>query len=77
MKTKIKRHSRSVLSVVLAVCMIVSCMTVGLITTDAAKVDGESVGVNGGTLWYSLNGATNWSSVNLSSGDGSITLDSA
>lgn len=57
MKTKIKRHSRSVLSVVLAVCMLVSCMTVGLIATDAAKVsdsgaiaatdDSESVGANG------------------------------
>lgn len=77
MKTKIKRHSRSVLSVVLAVCMLVSCMTVGLITTDAGKVDGESVGVNGGTLWYSIGGAQQWSSVNLSSGDGSITLNSA
>ena len=38
MKTKIKRHSRAVISVILAVCMLVSCMTVGLIATDAAKV---------------------------------------
>lgn len=46
MKTKIKRHSRSVLSVVLAVCMLVSCMTVGIIATDAAKVSSgdEAVG---------------------------------
>jgi fibro-slime domain-containing protein len=44
MKTKIKRHSRSVLSVVLALCMLVSCMTAGMIMTDAAKVDSESVG---------------------------------
>ena len=45
MKTKIKRHSRSVLSVVLALCMLVSCMTVGIIATDAAKVtDGSAVG---------------------------------
>ena len=44
MKTKIERHSRSVISVLLAVCMLVSCMTVGMIMTDAAKVDGESVG---------------------------------
>ena len=39
MKTKIKRHSRSVISVLLAVCMLVSCMAVGLVTTDAAKVE--------------------------------------
>ena len=44
MKTKIKRHSRSVLSVVLAVCMLVSCMTVGLIATDAAKTTEERLG---------------------------------
>lgn len=46
MKTKIKRHSRSVLSVVLAISMLVSCMTVGIIATDAAKDDSESVGAN-------------------------------
>ena len=37
MKTKIKRHSRAVLSVALAVCMLISCMTVGIIATDAAN----------------------------------------
>ena len=45
MKTKIKRHSRSVIAVVLTLCMLVSCMTVGLIATDAAKVtDSSTVG---------------------------------
>ena len=44
MKTKIKRHSRSVIAVVLTLCMLVSCMTVGLIATDAAKVtDSDTV----------------------------------
>ena len=38
MKTKIKRHSRAALSIVLTLCMLVSCMTVGLIATDAANV---------------------------------------
>lgn len=37
MKAKIKRHSRSALSVLLSLCMLVSCMTVGLIGTDAAQ----------------------------------------
>lgn len=51
MKTKIKRHYRSVLSVVLALCMLVSCMTVGLIATDAAKVTDESVGSKYDKTW--------------------------
>lgn len=47
MKTKIKRHSHAVLSVVLAVCMVLSCMTVGIIATDAAKVtDQGTVGAS-------------------------------
>ena len=44
MKTNIKRHSRSVLSVILAICMLVSCMTVGLIATDAAGTSAQSTG---------------------------------
>lgn len=47
MKTKIKRHSRSVIAVVLTLCMLVSCMTVGIIATDAAKVTAdEAVGAS-------------------------------
>lgn len=66
MKTKIKRHSRAVLSVVLTLCMLVSCMTVGLIATDAAKVtdsavgakdSGESVGDTIYYLWFASNNA--------------------
>ncbi len=41
MKTKIKRHSRSVLSVVLAVCMLLSCVAVGIIATNAAYIGGS------------------------------------
>ena len=55
MKTKMKRHSRSVLSVVLALCMLLSCMTAGMIMTDAAKVDGESVG---DTTYYLYKGTS-------------------
>ena len=44
MKTKIKRHSRSVLSVILAICILISCLMVGLIATDAAKVTDSSIG---------------------------------
>lgn len=42
MKTQIKRFSKSTLAVVLTLCMLVSCMAVGLITTDAAKVSQQS-----------------------------------
>ena len=42
MKTNIKRHSRSVVSVVLAVCLLVSCLTVGIIATNAAYIGGSS-----------------------------------
>ncbi len=76
MKTKIKRHSRSVLSVVLALCMLLSCMTAGMIMTDAAKVDSESVGYDtyyvkgswdkdGNGVWNLHNITTNVYSVNL------------
>lgn len=44
MKTQIKRFSKSALAVVLTLCMLVSCMTVGIIATDAAKDDSEQVG---------------------------------
>ena len=46
MKSQIKRFSKSTISVVLAICMLVSCATVGLIATDAAYDNGENVGNN-------------------------------
>lgn len=58
MKTKIKRHSRSVLSVILAVCMLVTCFTVGLVATDAAKAESESVGAAPSTIYFAPN--SNW-----------------
>ena len=74
MKTKIKRHSRSVLSVVLALCMLLSCMTAGMIMTDAAKVDSETVGFNT-TDWLCVKcGSDNWKEHWVSPGD-TVTLD--
>ena len=75
MKTKIKRHSRSVISVLLAVCMLVSCMTVGLIATDAARISkDESVGAisftSAKTVYFD-NSWTRWSNVYLRVGHGS------
>ena len=46
MKTQLKRLSKSTLAVILSVCLLVSCMTVGIIATDAAKTADERVGDN-------------------------------
>ena len=58
MKSQIKRFSKSTLSVILS-CMLVSCMTVGLIAIDAAYDDSESVGYSGWKIKGNLDG---WSS---------------
>ncbi|MBQ7744678.1 MAG: hypothetical protein IJT85_03790 [Ruminococcus sp.] len=82
MKTKIKRHSRAVISVILAISMLVSCMMVGLIATDAAKVTGdEAVGVGALTFRYKLGDGT-WSDLSVSQTSGSygsntFTVDSS
>ncbi|MDO4893444.1 MAG: hypothetical protein Q3989_09105, partial [Eubacteriales bacterium] len=78
MKSKIKRHSRSVLAVILTLSMLVSCMMVGLIATDAArvtdsgtvgaKVDGEAVGSAETYTVYFDNSVYNWSHIYVYSG---------
>ena len=42
MKKRIKHLSKSTVSVILTLCMLVSCVTVGLIATDAAQLTGEN-----------------------------------
>ena len=79
MKTKIKRHSRSVISVILAISMLISCMMVGLIATDAAKMQSESVGWNSSTdrFHYQVNNSGNWSDASFnSSGKTTFTIAS-
>ncbi len=46
MKKQIKRFSKSTLAVVLTLCMLLSCVTVGIISTNAAQVDSDSTGAN-------------------------------
>jgi len=62
MKTQIKRFSKSTLAVILTVCLLFSCMTVGIIATDAAKTTEERVGavdnsesVGTGNYWGTRN----------------------
>ena len=66
MKISLKQFSKSTLSVVLAFCLLFSCATVGLVATDAAQVEGESVGYSSmnGRIYYD-NTLTNWSNVYL------------
>ena len=53
MKTQFKRFSKSTISVLLAVCLLFSCMTVGLIATSAAQDNSESVGSTNFTVYWS------------------------
>lgn len=67
MKSQIKRFSKSTISVVLAICMLVSCATVGLIATDAAQTVEEEVGASSTyTVYFKNNG--NWSNVYILTG---------
>ena len=77
MKTKIKRHSRSVISVLLSVCMLISCMTVGLIATDAANVtDSETVGGNNNTITdYFFKGSFDSWTKHYVNGEGKAYID--
>ncbi len=68
MKSQIKRFSKSTLSVILSLCMLVSCMTVGIIATDAAQSADERVGE---TTYYFRGSSNEWGSTALTSlGDG-------
>lgn len=81
MKTQLKRLSKSTLAVVLSVCLLVSCMTVGIIATDAAKVtesgaigakdDSESVGVNSTPVYLLLSGTHSTVKINYHKGTNS------
>ena len=59
MKHKIMRYSRSALSVLLTFCMLLSCVTVGIMSTAAATADeDESVGAS--TVYFLSN--SDWGS---------------
>lgn len=63
MKSQIKRFSKSTLSVILSICMLISCMTVGLIATDAAQTTEERVGAtvpSGGKIYFNTGNQSSW-----------------
>ncbi len=68
MKMNIKHYSKSTLSVVLALCMLLSCLTIGVVPTDAAKVDSEETGSSETYTVYFDNSFTGWSNVYAYSG---------
>lgn len=81
MMIKSKHISKSVLSVILATCMLLSCVYVGLIPTDAAIVESDSVGGTVTNLGYvrfhgnftgyddSGNALSTWSNWEMSAAD--------
>ena len=77
MKSQFKRFSKSTLSVVLAICMLVSCVTVGLIATNAAQDNSEALGANvipGQTIYYDISnsGVPNWWTNDTGSGSSRV-----
>lgn len=63
MSIKTKCFSKSVTSVILSLCMIFSCISVSLIPTGAARVEGDSAGAGDlGTVFFD-NSVMNWSDV--------------
>ncbi len=76
MNSHFKHFSKSTLAIVLTVCMLITCMTVGIVTTDAAKIDSESVGY--GRIWVEAaqSGATTRSaSGSLTNNAGHVDID--
>ena len=52
MKTRFKHLSKSTVSVLLALMMVISTFTVGIVATNAALSDSESVGAASARPWY-------------------------
>lgn len=63
MKTTIKRRAKSVLAVLLTLCLVMSVFTIGISSVSAAVDDEESVGASDlGTVWFD-NSKTKWANV--------------
>lgn len=76
MRQKVKRYSRSALSILLTLCMVVSCMTVGIIATDAATITNIGYANVKGEMLANGDWSSSWTTYPMS-GDGnhySVTL---
>ena len=71
MRSKFRYLSKSALSVILSICMLASCITVGLVPTDAAKISSEEktgydeYNLSSGQEFYFDNSSTGWSNVKV------------
>lgn len=65
MKTSIKRFSKRTISIVLAVMMLVTTLTIGVVNTNAAYTDSDSVGTSnsfdkGDTIYFDYSSVSWW-----------------
>lgn len=71
MKIRIKHFSKSTLALILSLCLLFSCMTVGIVATDAAKVEsGSSIGYDTVGIHTEATISGSWETTNLSTSDG-------
>ena len=65
MKTKFKKLSKSTVSILLSLLMVISTITVGIVATNAAFVNSESVSANGDVQIYGNISGSSWSKHNM------------
>ena len=76
MNTRFKHLSKTTISVLLSLLMIVSTVTVGIVATNAAYTDDEAVGYDSFAVHYQrYDGDTDWTDTSLVSSGGKVTVD--
>ncbi len=65
MKSIIKRRAKSVLAILLTLCMVMSVFTIGIVSASAATDDSEAVGLNDLSTVIFDNSKTKWTNVYL------------
>ncbi len=73
MKQKVRRVSKSTLSIVLTLCMLFSCFTAAFVATDAATIDSAKVGASAPGTFFFDNTLTQWENVYCYIGKGDWT----
>lgn len=67
MKIKTLRYSKSIMSVILSICMLVSCVTVGMVHTGAAQIENDSVGWTQSQCYIHIKiGSAEWTNYSMS-----------
>lgn len=76
MKTRLKHLSKSTISIILAVLMVVSTLAVGIVATTAARIDSDLVGYNTMYLSGTFNNWAEWNYYDSSDNEYKWTLSS-